>query len=214
MGKTIVLVASLDTKSEEAKFVMDLLEKQGVKVVTIDIGTGLRGKPIFTPDYSAEDVAKAVGTSVSEILAMGKGTQVDTAFMGKMSAGASAIVTRLYAEGKLDGIFSLGGTAGTTMATSVMRSLPFGVPKVMVSTAASGDVKNWVGTKDIVMIPSIADIVGLNRITRSSLRKAAGAIRGMIFTEEEPLSDKPLIAVTTLGGTTETAMRFKERLEE
>jgi len=214
VGKIIVLVASLDTKSEESKFVKDLLENQDVRVVTIDVGTGLRGRPIFAPDYSAEDVAKAVGTSVSEILAMGKGTQDDTAFMGKMSAGASAIVTQLYAEGKLDGIFSLGGTAGTTMATAVMRSLPFGVPKVMVSTAASGDVKNWVGTKDIVMIPSIADIVGLNRITRSSLRKAAGALRGMIFTEEEPLSDKPLIAVTTLGGTTETAMRFKERLEE
>jgi uncharacterized protein (UPF0261 family) len=212
--KTIALVASLDTKSEESKFVKDLLEKQVVKVVTIDVGTGLRGKPIFVPDFSAEEVAKAAGTSVPEILAMGKGTQDDTAFMGKMSAGASAIVMKLYGEGKLHGIFSLGGTAGTTMATAVMRSLPFGVPKVMVSTAASSDVRNWVGTKDIVMVPSIADIVGLNRITRNSLRKAAGAIVGMISTDEEPFSDKPLIAVTTLGGTTETAMRFKERLEE
>lgn len=214
MEKIVVLVASLDTKSEESSFVKDLLESQGVRVVTIDVGTGLRGRPLFVPDYSAEEVAKAAGTTVSEILAMGRGTQDDTAFMGKMSAGASAIVGQLYAEGKLDGIFSLGGTAGTHMATAVMRSLPFGVPKVMVSTAASGNVRNWVGTKDIVMIPSIADIVGLNRITRNSLRKAAGAIHGMVFTDQEPLSDKPLIAVTTLGGTTETAMRFKTRLEE
>ena len=201
MEKIVVLVASLDTKSEESSFVKDLLESQGVRVVTIDVGTGLRGRPLFVPDYSAEEVAKAAGTTVSEILAMGRGTQDDTAFMGKMSAGASAIVGQLYAEGKLDGILSLGGTAGTHMATAVMRSLPFGVPKVMVSTAASGNVRNWVGTKDIVMIPSIADIVGLNRITRNSLRKAAGAIHGMVFTDQEPLSDKPLIAVTTLGGT-------------
>ncbi|MGD0231469.1 MAG: Tm-1-like ATP-binding domain-containing protein [Syntrophorhabdales bacterium] len=214
MKKSLVLIGSLDTKSEEAKFVKDLLEGQDLRVITIDVGTGLRGRPVFVPDYAAEEVAKLAGTTVSEILAMGLGGQDDTAFMGKMVAGASIIVARLYAEGKLHGIFSLGGTAGTHMATAVMRSLPFGVPKVMVSTAASGDVRAWVGTKDIVMIPSIADIVGLNRITRGSLRKAAGAVRGMIFTDEEPLSHKPLVAVTTLGGTTETAMRFKARLEE
>lgn len=214
MEKIIVLVASLDTKSEESKFVKDLLESQGVRVITIDMGTGLRGRPVFVADYPAEEVANAAGTTISEILAMGKGTQDDTAFMGKMIAGAIAIVSRLYAEGKIDGIFSLGGTAGTHMATAVMRSLPFGIPKVMVSTSASGDVRSYVGTKDIVMIPSIADIVGLNRITRNSLRRAAGAIRGMIFTDDEPLSDTPLIAVTTLGGTTETAMRFKAKLEE
>jgi uncharacterized protein (UPF0261 family) len=213
--KIIVLVASLDTKSEESKFVKDLLESEGVRVITIDQGTGLRGRPIFTPDYPAEEVARSAGTTISEILAMGKGTQDDTAFMGKMIAGAITIVSRLYAEGKLDGIFSLGGTAGTHMATAVMRSLPFGVPKVMVSTAAaSGHVEGWVGTKDIVMIPSIADIVGLNRITRNSLRKATGAIRGMIFTDEEPASARPLIAATTLGGTTETVIRFKNRMEE
>jgi uncharacterized protein (UPF0261 family) len=215
MEKTIVLIASLDTKSEESKFVKDLLESQGVSVITIDVGTGLRGSPVFAPDFPAEEVARSAGTSISEILAMGKGTQDDTAFMGKMIAGATAIVGRLYGEGKVDGIFSLGGSAGTHMATTVMRSLPFGVPKVMVSTAAaSGSVKDWVGTKDIVMVPSIADIVGLNRVTRNSLRKAAGAIRGMVFTDDEPSSNTPLIAVTTLGGTTETAMRFKEKLEK
>lgn len=213
MGKTIVLVACMDTKSGECKFVKDLLESQDVRVITIDVGTGLRGRPVFTPDYPAEEVAKSAGTSLAEILSMGRGTQDDTAFMGKMIEGAIAIIRRLWEEGKIDGVFSLGGTAGTHMATAVMRSLPFGVPKVMVSTAASGDVRNWVDTKDIVMIPSIADIVGLNRITRNSLRKAAGALHGMIFTDDEPGSDKPLIAVTTLGGTTETALRFKTRLE-
>jgi uncharacterized protein (UPF0261 family) len=213
MENNVLLVASMDTKSEESAFVRDVLTAHGLKVTTIDVGTGLRGKPVFPPDYTADDVARAAGTTVQEILAMGHGTQDDTAFMGKMSAGASLIATRLCAEAKVQGIFSLGGTAGTHMATAVMRSLPFGIPKVMVSTAASGDVRAWVGTKDIVMVPSIADIVGLNRITRNSLRKAAGALSGMITAGEEPESDRPLIAVTTLGGTTETAMRFKERLE-
>ena len=214
MKKTIVLMTSMDTKSEESKFVKNLLEDKGFNIITVDFGTGLRGRPIFVPDYPAEEVARAAGTTISEILAMGKGTQDDTAFMGRMIAGASIIANRLYNEDKLHGIFSLGGTAGTHMATAVMRSLPFGIPKVMVSTAASGDVGNWVGTKDIVMIPSIADIAGLNRITKGSLRKAAGAIGGMVQAEEEPSSEKPLIAVTTLGGTTETAMKFKRRLEE
>jgi uncharacterized protein (UPF0261 family) len=177
------------------------------------VGTGFRGRPVFAPDYPAEEVAHAGGTTISELLQIGQKGQ-ELIVMERMIAGASAIVGRLYAEGKLHGIFSLGGTMGTHMGASIMRSLPFGVPKVMVSTAASGDVRGWVGTKDITMIPSIADIVGLNRITRISLRRAAGALVGMVFSGEEPLSERPLIAVTTLGGTTATAMRFKERLEE
>jgi uncharacterized protein (UPF0261 family) len=236
MEKIVVLIASLDTKSEEAKFVKDLWEKQNIKVVTIDVGTGLRGEPLFVPDYSAEEVARAAGTTLSEMLAMGweprdsmdplgrmsagastfmGGMSAGMAtFMGWMSAGASGIATRLYAEGKLHGIFSLGGTVGTHMATAVMRSLPLGIPKVMVSTAASGDVRSWVGTKDIVMIPSMGDIAGLNRITKDSLRKAAGAMRGMIITDEEgPPSPKPLIAITALSSSTEGAMRVKARLE-
>jgi len=207
------LIATLDTKSEESKFAMEILKNKDLEVITIDVGTGLRGRPVFTPDYPAEEVARAAGTTVSELLEIGQKGQ-EMVFMEKMIAGASAIVGRLYAEGKLHGIFSLGGTMGTHMGTSVMRSLPFGVPKVMISTAASGDVRGWVGTKDITMIPSIADIVGLNRITRISLRRAAGALAGMVFSGEEPLSDRPLVAVTTLGGTTAGAMRFKKRLEE
>ena len=213
MKKVVVLIATLDTKSEESKFAMEILKNKDLEVITIDVGTGLRGRPVFTPDYPAEEVARAAGTTVSELLEIGQKGQ-EMVFMEKMIAGASAIVGRLYAEGKLHGIFSLGGTMGTHMGTSVMRSLPFGVPKVMISTAASGDVRGWVGTKDITMIPSIADIVGLNRITRISLRRAAGALAGMVFSGEEPLSDRPLVAVTTLGGTTAGAMRFKKRLEE
>ncbi|MGD0231471.1 MAG: Tm-1-like ATP-binding domain-containing protein [Syntrophorhabdales bacterium] len=236
MKKTVALVVSLDTKSEEAKLAKDLLEGQDLRVITMDVGTGFGGRPAFVPDYPAEELARAAGTTLSEILAMGweprgpmaplgrMGAGASTfmggmsagmaTFMGWMSAGASGVAARLYAEGKLHGIFSLGGTLGTHMATAVMRSLPLGIPKIMVSTAASGDVRSWVGTKDIVMISSTADIAGLNRITRNSLRKATGAMCGMMLMDEEPLSHKPLIAVTALSSSTEGAMRVKARLEE
>lgn len=211
--KKVVLVGTLDTKSEEALFIKECLEGRDIKVITVDMGTGLRGKPVFSPDYPADEVARVVGTTLSDVLEIGRKAQ-EMAIMEKMVAGASTIVTRLYSQGDLRGIISLGGTMGTNMGTAVMRSLPFGVPKVMLSTAASGDTRSWVGTKDITMMPSVADIVGLNRITRVSLRNAAGALAGMVLSEEEPMADRPLIGVTTLGGTTECALRFKNRLEE
>jgi uncharacterized protein (UPF0261 family) len=211
--KKVVLVGTLDTKSEEALFIKRCLEGRGIKVVTIDVGTGLRDKPVFVPDYGAEDVARASATTLSDLLEIGRKAQ-EMAIMDKMVAGASTIVTRLYSQGDLQGIISLGGTMGTNMGTGVMRSLPFGVPKVMLSTAASGDTRHWVGTKDIAMMPSVADIVGLNRITRVSLRNAAGALAGMVLSEEEPVDGRPLVGVTTLGNTTECALNFKNRLEE
>jgi len=213
LKKVVVLIATLDTKSEESKFAMELLKNKDLEVITIDVGTGLRGRPVFTPDYPAEEVAHAGGTTISELLEIGQ-TGQEMVIMEKMIVGASAIVGRLYAEGKVHGVFSLGGTMGTHMGTSVMRSLPFGVPKVMISTAASGDVRAWIGTKDIAMIPSVADIAGLNRISKLSLRRAAGALTGMVFSGEEPTSNTPLIAVTTLGSTTNSAMRFKKKLED
>lgn len=211
--KTVALVATLDTKSEESKFVKDLLEQKDINVITIDVGTGLRGQPVFTPDYTAVEIANRAGKSLPELLETGeKGNEM--AVMETMITGASTVVAKLYTNGQIHGILSLGGTMGTNMGTSVMRTLPFGVPKVMLSTAASGDTRAWVGTKDITMIPSVADIVGLNRLTKVSLRGAAGALYGMVESGEEPASDDPLIGVTTLGGTTETAMRFKKRLED
>src|SRR5271157_2301803 len=211
--KKVVLVGTLDTKSEEALFIKRCLEGRAIEVITIDVGTGLRGKPVFVPDYVAEEVARAAGTTLSDLLEMGRKAQ-EMAIMEKMVTGASTIVTRLYCQGDLQGIISLGGTMGTNMGTAIMRSLPFGVPKVMLSTAASGDTRRWVGTKDIAMMPSVADIVGLNRITRVSLRNAAGALAGMVLSEEEPVADRPLVGVTTLGNTTECALKFKNRLEE
>ena len=130
-----------------------------------------------------------------------------------MIRGAVAIFRELLQSRRVDGIISLGGTMGTNMGTTIMKSLPFGLPKVMLSTVASGDTRLYVGTKDIVMVPSIADIIGLNAITKTVLDEAVGAVTGMAATVGARASWKPLIAITSLGGTQKCACAAKSRLE-
>lgn len=212
MKKNIVLVGTLDTKGEESLYVKNLIEKNNYRVTTIDVGTGWRGKLVFPPNYPREEVAKAGGSSIKEILSLGESGQ-ENRMMEIMSEGATRICQQLHELGKLHGIISLGGTMGTTLGTKIMRALPFGLPKVMLSTIASGDTRPYIGTKDIVMISSIADIAGLNRITEVTLTQAAGAVMGMAAAGKVKASKKPLIAITTLGGTTNCALQVKKQLE-
>jgi uncharacterized protein (UPF0261 family) len=211
--KSIVLVGTFDTKGQEFLYVKELFERSSYNVITVDIGTGARGELKFSPNYTCEEVANRAGTKIAKILSMGKRGQ-ELRIMQIMAEGAIRICAELYQAGKLDGIISIGGTQGTNMGTAVMRTLPFGVPKVMLSTIASGDTTPFVGTKDIQMIPSVADIAGLNRITEIGLMKAAGALMGMLSTCELKASEKPLIGVTTLSGTTNCALRFKRCMGE
>lgn len=213
MGRMIVLIATFDTKEEESLYIKNLIEKNDYRVITIDMGTGVRGKMVYSPDYPREEVTKAAGSSMEEILSLGESSQ-ENRIIDIMSEGTIRICQRLYESGRLDGIVSLGGTMGTNLATRVMRMLPFGVPKVMLSTMASGDTRPYVGTKDIVLIPSIADIVGLNRITEVTLSLAAGAVMGMVAAGKPKASEKALIGITTLGGTTHCALQVKKQLEE
>jgi uncharacterized protein (UPF0261 family) len=213
MKKTIALVVTLDTKGEESGYVKELIQRGGYNVIVIDVGTGARGSLLFAPDVSREEVAEAAGVTISDILSLGKRGQ-ESKIADIMASGAAKIVKELHALGKLDGIISIGGTMGTNLGTVVMKALPFGVPKVMLSTVASGNTRPYIGTKDITMIPSVADIAGLNRITETSLTRAAGAVMGMVATGEVKLSPKPLIGVTTLGGTTACALRVKALLEQ
>lgn len=212
MKKHIVLAATLDTKGAESLYVKNLIEKKSHRVISIDMGTGARGELVFPPDYSREDVVKVVGITMDEIIALGKVGQEEK-IMDIMAEGTTRICQQLYESGKMDGIISFGGTMGTNMGTKVMRALPFGLPKVMLSTLASGDVRQYVGTKDIVMLPSIADIAGLNRITETTLTQAAGAIMGMVAAGKTKASKRPLIGITTLGGTTNCALQAKKQLE-
>jgi uncharacterized protein (UPF0261 family) len=206
--KTIVLMGTLDTKGHEVQYVRERIEARGHKALVVD--TGVLDHPSFEPDISREAVAQAAGEDLSSlVLKRDTSTAVRT-----MMAGAMGIVKQLYAEGRLDGIISLGGGKGTAIATAAMRELPLGVPKVAVCTSASGDTRRYVGSKDIIMFPSITDIVGLNRVNRLMLDNAVGAIVGMVETAvEKPSAGKPVVSVTALGITTPAAMKCKERLE-
>jgi uncharacterized protein (UPF0261 family) len=208
-SKPIVVIGTLDTKGKEVEYVKNLIEKYGHKALVID--AGVLGEPLFKPDVSRERVAQAAGTDLSELVAQADtGTAVQT-----MMKGMEEVIKELYAQGRVDGVISLGGGKGTAIGTAGMRTLPLGVPKVAVTTGASGNTRRYVGSKDIVMFPSITDIVGLNRVNSQMLANAVGAIVGMVETEwEKPLMKRPSVSVTTLGITTPAAMNCQSLLEE
>jgi uncharacterized protein (UPF0261 family) len=209
MNKTVAILGALDTKGIEFEFLKNEIEKRGCR--TFVINTGVLGKPPFEPDISAEEVALAGGTPLDELV-----SQKDRgAAVGVMTRGAAEVVKKYYDAGKFGGIISMGGGGGTDMGTSAMRALPVGVPKVMVSTIASGDTSAYVGTSDINMFPAIVDVAGLNRISRTIYTNAAGAICGMVMGEvEEASEEKPLIAVTMFGNTTIAVDHAREILEK
>lgn len=208
--KKIVCIATLDTKGAEAQYVKKLIEKRGHTVTVID--DGVLGKPTITADITREEVAAAANTTIGEVAALGTEGKVSRV----MPVGLVEIVKRLYKEGKLDGIISIGGSIGTSMATTVMRELPVGVPKLMVSTRVGlAESGRYVGTKDVTLMPSVCDIQGLNRITRRILANGAGAIAGMVemTVDEVEIPDKPLIVMSEVGTTTQCALRVKSALE-
>ena len=207
MSKTACLVGTLDTKGPEFEFLIERFETSGVS--TCVINTGILGEPHFEPDVSAEQVAEAGGTSITALRNEGdRGNSV-----AAMANGAARIVERLNDDRAIDGIISLGGSAGTTIGTTAMRALPVGVPKLMVSTLASGDTSPYVATKDITMMYSVVDIAGVNSLSRQILTNAAGAIAGMINAEVPAADDKPLIAATMFGVTTPCVTKAREILE-
>jgi uncharacterized protein (UPF0261 family) len=207
-GKTIVVLATLDTKGREAQFLREQIEKFGDKALVVD--TGVTGEPGTHPDVTRQEVAEAGGMSLAKILVH---PSRDVA-APVMAEGATKIVTRLAEEGKVHGIVAMGGTQGTTLSTKVMRALPYGFPKVMVSTMASGNVGPWVDIRDITMMFSVTDIMGLNPVMRKILANAAGAVCGMAGVDVKlERKDKPLVAITTVGITTQGAMKAAEVLE-
>ena len=208
MPKTVVIVGALDTKGQEFQFVKELIEKQGLKTLVVDFG--VLGTPLFTPDITREDVAQAGGGDLSTL---SSGEHKDKA-MQVMAAGLAAIVRKLYDDGKLNGIIGMGGSGGTSIATSAMRALPVGVPKLMVSTVGGGDVSAYAGTKDITFMPSIVDVAGFNRISRAIYTNAAGAIIGMVSVEQpSAVEERPLIAASMFGNTTRSVDRARGVME-
>ncbi len=197
MAKTVVLVGALDTKGREFAFVKDLIEKEGLQTLTVDFG--VIGEPYYQPEISRDEVARRGG---GDLKALATGQHKDEA-MKVMAAGLREVVSQLYAEGRLDGILGMGGSGGTSIATTAMRALPVGVPKVMISTVGGGDVSAYTGTKDITFIPSIVDVAGINSISRAIYTNGAGAVAGMVKVEKPAAkAEKPLIAASMFGNTT------------
>ena len=211
MSKVIAVLATLDTKGAEAEFLSEQLAILGTDACLVDVG--VIGDAATTADISREEVARAAGTSLEAILA-GPTREAAAPLMAK---GAIALLSAQLEQGKLGGILGLGGLQGTALCTEVMRAMPYGLPKVMVSTVASGDTAPYVDVKDITMMFSVGDILGLNQFTRMLLARAAGAVHGMAQVEVQPLGhhgDKPLIGMTNLGVLTRGALKAVEYFEE
>jgi len=208
---TIAVLATLDTKGAEAQFLREEIQARGARALLIDLG--VVGEPGARPDVTREAVARAGGKELAEILANPTRQDASPVFI----AGAAKLLRQRLDAGEVHAVIGLGGTQGTSNCTAIMRTLPFGFPKLMVSTMASGDVSAFVGIKDITMMFSVGDILGLNPVTRRILANAAGAAVGMAQDEggvAAHTGDKPLIGMTNLGVLTDGAMRALERFRE
>jgi uncharacterized protein (UPF0261 family) len=205
----VVIVGTLDTKGPEVGFVRDRLREAGLDVLLLD--AGVLGPSTTTADVPREEVFKAAGSSLPEVVRKSdRGEAVTLAALG-----ATRIVQRMHAEGRVQGVFGLGGSAGTTIGAAAMRALPYGVPKLMVSTLASGQVQPYVGVRDICMMYSVTDLCGLNRFTRQVLTNAAGAMVGMVrATPQAAVEDKPIIAATMFGVTTPCVEAARREIEK
>ena len=206
--KTIAIAGTFDTKGAEYLYVKELIESLGLGTFTIHTGVF---EPTFKPDVSNTQVAEAAGMDIKTLV-----DKKDRALATEvLSKGMEKLVLKLYKQGKFHGIISFGGTGGTSLVTPAMRALPIGVPKVMVSTVASGNTAPYVGASDIVMMTSIVDVAGINSISTKIFTNAVFAIAGMVKCENTKVVDKkPLIAATMFGVTTPcvtTATKYLEK---
>ena len=205
-----LLVATMDTKGPEARYLADCMKSEGVPVIIMD--AGIRGTCETPVDITRQTVAQAGGSSLKEVQNIGHEGEA----LKVMTAGAVKCAQDLYDQVRFQGVIGLGGSMGTTLGTAVMRSLPVGVPKVMISTMASRDTRAFVGTKDIFMLHSVCDLSGLNRITRKVLYNGALAMTGMLggAVARDDTSLKQLVFISTLGTTEACVQNIRRSLEE
>jgi uncharacterized protein (UPF0261 family) len=210
---TVVVLGTLDTKGPEHAFVRDRLRDAGVDTILVDLG--ILDRPTVEPDVPAHDVALAAGTTVEALREAGMAAGHRAIALEAMAEGASALVAGWRAEGRCDGVIGLGGSGGSAIVSAVLRSLPIGVPKLLVSTMTSGDMRPYVGTSDLTLVHPVTDISGLNRMSRRILENAANAMAGMVLRlPQHPEAEAPLVAVTMMGVTTPGAQAVQLRLEE
>jgi uncharacterized protein (UPF0261 family) len=208
MAKTVAIFAALDTKGDEARLIRNVLVDQGVTPLVVDVG--VLDEPKLAAEVSRREVAAAGGADLAELVASGDKSRA----MDAMTAGAAVVAGRLYAEGKIHGVVGIGGSAGTGIATSAMRALPVGVPKLCVSTVAAGDTRPYVGTKDVTLMYSVVDVAGINRLSARILTNAAAAVAGMVQVEPPAIAERPLLAASMFGNTTRCVDRARKRLED
>ena len=210
---SIYLIATLDTKGVEAGWIRESLMRQGHRVTLVDVGSS--GDPQVDPDIDRAMVFEVAGTSWSVVRSdQDRGEAVAAA-----ARGVAQLIRQHADQGLVEGVLSIGGSAGTSIGTSAMRALPLGIPKVMVSTMASGQVRPYVADKDLCMINSVVDIAGINRVSRIVLSQAADAMSGMVngrkqvFAEASP-TEKPLVVASMFGVTTPCVQVARGVLEQ
>ena len=209
MPKTVVIVGTLDTKAADLLLLRDLIRRRGLETIVVDFG--VLGDPPFAWDISADQVARAGGGNLAQLRAGRDKTEA----MRTMERGLSKIVSELYAASRMHGIVGMAGGGGTSIATAAMRQLPVGLPKLMISSvAAAGDVAQFLGTRDITLMPSVVDVAGVNSISRRIYANAAGAIAGMVEqAAPEGSADRPIISASMFGNTTACVSSARDVLE-
>jgi uncharacterized protein (UPF0261 family) len=208
---SVFLFATLDTKGHEAAFVRDRLVELGAGVTLVD--TGSFAPPTVTPDVTRDQLFRLAGTTAEEVRARGDRGEA----VARAAEGAARLARERHAAGEVDGVLGLGGSAGTIIGTAAMRALPLGVPKLMVSTLAAGQVRQYVGEKDVFMLNAVVDVSGINRISRKVLTAAARAMAGLVVLPRPAApaeaADRPVVALTMFGVTTPCVERAREVIE-
>lgn len=205
--KHLLIIATLDTKGRETEFVRTCAQALGVNPILMDIG--ILGNPPAIPDITKQDLAEATGVNLLDVIQKKDRAKAVQA----MEDGGVILARKLLQEGRLDGAIGLGGGTGTAIVSSIMRSLPFGLPKVIVSTVASRDIRQFIGTKDIVMFHSVADLLGFNDFIRLILKQASHAVCGMMEGSSSFSGSKPMVAVTAYGINSDVALNAEPLLE-
>lgn len=202
-----LIMATLDTKDEETIYVRQVLEEQGLKALIIDCGS--LGAPPPVADITRQEVARRAGVELEELVATGDKGHI----IGTMSKGLSLIVEDMHRAGEIQGVIAMGGGQGTAMGTAAMQSLPLGFPKVMATTLAAGNMRPFLGTKDIAVFPSVADILGMNFILRRTLYNAALSLAAMVL-QPAPRDRAPgvVIGATAFGVVTAGLLKLRKLL--
>lgn len=210
MHKEIVVLGTFDTKGREFKYLYDELAKDGVNILAVNVGV-MGTTELFPVNIQAEQIALAGGMALWEL----REKRDRGLAMKIMAKGAGKVVKKLYSEGRLDGIIGMGGGGGTSIVSTAMQGLPAGIPKVCITTLASGDTSPYVSTKDIVLFPSIVDICGINRFSRMIMARAAGAVCGMVDQDIPNIEgDRPIVFISMFGNSTKCVEHCMKILDD